>query len=83
MYFNETILIYSTDMFCYQCEQAKLNKHCTEIGVCGKTPEVQRMQDLLMFALKVKRNSCVMHYMSPERYYIYMYIYIYTFSGII
>ena len=56
MYFNETILIYSTDMFCYQCEQAKLNKHCTEIGVCGKTPEVQRMQDLLMFALKVKRN---------------------------
>ena len=43
----------TADMFCYQCEQAKLNKHCTEIGVCGKTPEVQRMQDLLVFALKV------------------------------
>jgi hydroxylamine reductase len=41
-----------TDMFCYQCEQTQDNKGCTTIGVCGKTPEVAGLQDLLVYSLK-------------------------------
>lgn len=39
-------------MFCYQCEQTKSGTGCTTIGVCGKTPEVASMQDLLVYQLK-------------------------------
>lgn len=39
-------------MFCYQCEQTANEKGCTQIGVCGKKPEVAALQDLLIFALK-------------------------------
>lgn len=39
-------------MFCYQCEQTAGGKGCTNIGVCGKTPEVAAMQDLLIYQLK-------------------------------
>lgn len=39
-------------MFCYQCEQTAGGKGCTKIGVCGKTPEVARLQDLLIYQLK-------------------------------
>lgn len=39
-------------MFCYQCEQTKDAKGCTTVGVCGKTPEVAKEQDVLMHALK-------------------------------
>jgi hydroxylamine reductase (hybrid-cluster protein) len=35
-----------------QCEQTKNGVGCTTIGVCGKTPEVANMQDLLMYQLK-------------------------------
>lgn len=38
----------TTDMFCYQCEQTVGGKGCTKIGVCGKTPEVASLQDLLV-----------------------------------
>lgn len=41
-----------SDMFCYQCEQTKDTKGCTTVGVCGKTPEVATLQDLLMEGLK-------------------------------
>lgn len=41
-----------TDMFCYQCEQTQDNKGCTTVGVCGKTPEVAGLQDLLVYSLK-------------------------------
>lgn len=34
-------------MFCYQCEQTAGGKGCTKLGVCGKTPEVAVLQDLL------------------------------------
>lgn len=40
------------EMFCYQCEQAANGKGCTKQGVCGKTPEVANLQDLLIFQLK-------------------------------
>lgn len=39
-------------MFCYQCEQTAGGKGCTKLGVCGKTPEVSNLQDLLIFQLK-------------------------------
>ena len=40
------------EMFCYQCEQTAGGKGCTKIGVCGKTPEIAAMQDLLIYQLK-------------------------------
>lgn len=39
-------------MFCYQCEQTAGGKGCTKIGICGKTPEVAALQDLLIFQIK-------------------------------
>ena len=39
-------------MFCYQCEQTSKRKGCDSKGVCGKTPEVASLQDLLIHAAK-------------------------------
>lgn len=39
-------------MFCFQCEQTAKGTGCTIQGVCGKTPEVANMQDLLIYQLK-------------------------------
>jgi hydroxylamine reductase len=39
-------------MFCFQCEQTAQGKGCTQMGVCGKNPEVAALQDLLVYALK-------------------------------
>lgn len=39
-------------MFCYQCEQTMGGKACTKSGVCGKTPEIANLQDLLVYQLK-------------------------------
>lgn len=44
------------EMFCYQCEQTANGKGCTKMGVCGKTPEIANLQDLLLF--QVKGISC-------------------------
>ncbi len=38
-------------MFCYQCEQTAKGTACTVQGVCGKSPEVAALQDLLIYAL--------------------------------
>ena len=40
-------------MFCYQCQEAAKNEGCTVRGVCGKTPEVAHLQDLLLWLVKV------------------------------
>lgn len=40
------------EMFCYQCEQTANGKGCTKHGVCGKTPEIANLQDLLLYQLK-------------------------------
>lgn len=40
------------DMFCYQCEQTAGGKGCTKLGVCGKTPEIANLQDLIIYQLK-------------------------------
>jgi len=39
-------------MFCFQCEQTFGGKGCTKVGVCGKTPEIAALQDLLIYQLK-------------------------------
>ena len=39
-------------MFCYQCEQTAKGTGCTVQGVCGKSPEVAALQDLLLYATK-------------------------------
>jgi len=40
------------NMFCYQCEQTAGGTGCTKVGVCGKDPDIQSLQDTLIFALK-------------------------------
>ncbi|MDO5560506.1 MAG: hydroxylamine reductase [Oscillospiraceae bacterium] len=39
-------------MFCYQCQETAGCKGCTQAGVCGKSPEVAGMQDLLVYITK-------------------------------
>ena len=39
-------------MFCYQCQETAGNTGCTQVGVCGKKPEVANMQDLLIYVSK-------------------------------
>jgi hypothetical protein len=38
-------------MFCFHCEQTAKGKGCDRAGVCGKTPEVAALQDLLIYSL--------------------------------
>ncbi len=40
------------DMFCFQCQETARNQGCTASGVCGKSPRVAALQDLLVWALK-------------------------------
>ena len=40
------------EMFCFQCQETAGCKGCTRAGVCGKTAETARMQDLLVYATK-------------------------------
>ena len=39
------------DAFCFQCEQTMRGIGCTQVGQCGKEPEVTRKQDELIGAL--------------------------------
>ena len=39
-------------MFCYQCQETAKGHGCEMRGVCGKTEEVAKLQDLLIYALK-------------------------------
>ena len=39
-------------MFCFQCQETAGGKGCTVRGVCGKTEEVAKLQDLLIYTLK-------------------------------
>lgn len=40
------------NMFCYQCQETAGCTGCTRVGVCGKTPDVAAMQDLLVYATR-------------------------------
>lgn len=39
-------------MFCNQCEQTQGGRGCTDIGVCGKDPDVQSLQEILLYGVK-------------------------------
>lgn len=39
-------------MFCFQCQETAGCKGCTKFGVCGKSPDLARMQDLLIYTTK-------------------------------
>ena len=39
-------------MFCYQCQETAGCTGCTKVGVCGKSPELSNMQDLLIYITK-------------------------------
>lgn len=39
-------------MFCYQCQEAAGGKGCTVRGVCGKTADIAKTQDLLIYITK-------------------------------
>jgi len=39
-------------MFCYQCQETAKGKGCEIRGVCGKTEEVAKLQDVLIYTLK-------------------------------
>ena len=47
-------------MFCYQCEQTAKGQGCTVMGVCGKTPEVANLQDLLVYKLRELSQPAVL-----------------------
>ncbi|AWZ48980.1 hydroxylamine reductase [Clostridiaceae bacterium 14S0207] len=40
------------NMFCFQCQEAACGKGCTVNGVCGKTADVAKAQDLLVYVTK-------------------------------
>ncbi len=42
----------SDKMFCFQCQESAKGIACTVKGVCGKTPDVAGLQDVLIFLLK-------------------------------
>ena len=39
-------------MFCFQCQETAGCKGCTVRGVCGKTEDVAKIQDLLVYVTK-------------------------------
>ncbi|MBE6055026.1 MAG: hydroxylamine reductase [Clostridium sartagoforme] len=39
-------------MFCFQCQETAGCTGCTQFGVCGKSPDLARMQDLLVYTTK-------------------------------
>ena len=39
-------------MFCYQCQETAGCTGCTKFGVCGKSPDLAKMQDLLIYTTK-------------------------------
>ncbi|MEA4869074.1 MAG: hydroxylamine reductase [Christensenella sp.] len=46
-------------MFCFQCQETAGNKGCTVRGVCGKTEDVAKRMDLLLYTLKGISNIVV------------------------
>jgi hydroxylamine reductase len=39
-------------MFCFQCQETAKGTGCEVRGVCGKTEDVAKLQDLLIYTLK-------------------------------
>jgi hydroxylamine reductase len=45
-------IIMENKMFCFQCQETAGCTGCTKFGVCGKSPDLARMQDLLIYTTK-------------------------------
>jgi hydroxylamine reductase len=43
-------------MFCFQCQETARGNGCTVVGVCGKTPDVANLQDMLVYVSKGVSN---------------------------
>ena len=52
-------------MFCFQCQETAGGKGCTKFGVCGKSPELANLQDILIYA--TKGLSCVTTRLRQEK----------------
>lgn len=48
----QTLTQPETQMFCWQCEQTARGQGCSTFGVCGKSPDVSNLQDLLIYVLR-------------------------------
>ncbi|ADO84574.1 hybrid cluster protein (plasmid) [Ilyobacter polytropus DSM 2926] len=62
-------------MFCYQCQETAMNKGCTIRGVCGKTPETAKLQDLLIYTAKSVASYCSLldgKYEVPKEAYVWV-----------
>ncbi|MDD4310591.1 MAG: hydroxylamine reductase, partial [Candidatus Cloacimonetes bacterium] len=46
-------------MFCYQCQETSRNIGCTMRGVCGKSPVLANLFDLLVYSLKGLAHAAV------------------------
>ena len=53
-------------MFCFQCQEAARGVGCDSRGVCGKTEEVAKLQDLLVYTLKGISQIVVRAGLRPE-----------------
>ena len=51
-------------MFCFQCQETAKGTGCTLRGVCGKTPETAKMQDLLLSVARGVGTVC--HYLEKS-----------------
>ena len=49
---RERMVYMENKMFCFQCQETAGCKGCTQVGVCGKKPEVAGLQDLLVYVTK-------------------------------
>ena len=39
-------------MFCNQCEQTANGTGCVDVGICGKDPDMQSLQEILLYGVK-------------------------------
>jgi len=39
-------------MFCNQCEQTAHGTGCVDEGICGKDPDMQSLQEILLYGVK-------------------------------
>ncbi|UDQ97338.1 hydroxylamine reductase [Lentisphaerota bacterium WC36G] len=56
-------------MFCYQCEQTSQGTGCSSFGVCGKSPDVASLQDLLMYQAKLIAKISSIPYREGDKDY--------------
>jgi len=49
---ERSVVYMENKMFCYQCQETAGCKGCTQVGVCGKSPQVAAAQDELIYVTK-------------------------------